>query len=602
MAAIKPLRLDTSGQAQAQTGEFIDIPNGGTGAITAPAARTALGLAISTNIQAWNAGLDAVAVLSAAAGTGFLTQTAVNTFAERTFAGSTRVSVTNPGGVAGNPTWDLTAYTDSGAGTFLKLTRDSQGLLSGTAAVTAADISGLINSTYLRTDGSASAMSAGFLTLFQDPTLPMHASTKQYVDNTAQGLKPKPTARAATTAALSPANTYANGASGVGATLTATGVGILTVDGVSTVLNDLVLVKNEATAANNGLYKVTTAGTAGVAYILTRVAEMDQAAEFTGAFIPVDNEGTLNKNSLWLNNFTSAFTVGATAVTFTQLNGATDLIAGNGITISGNTLSAALAARLAFSGGLIDLASGVATPGIYTKVTVDTYGNVTLGATATPSDVGAQPSSAELTALAALATTGLVARTATGTYVPRTIAVSGGIAGTNLDGVAGAPSLTLQTGVVTPGTYQSVTVDGTGRVTSGTTASSTFTSDNFTNGEVSAIAIGRAVYSSAADQVKLANANALGTKDVVGLVGAVSIASSAAGSIVADGFMAATTAQWDAVTGQSGGLTFGARYYLSNATAGGLTTTQPSSGYVAPVGIAMSTTKMRINIGTTILN
>jgi hypothetical protein len=121
-------------------------------------------------------------------------------------------------------------------------------------------------------------------------------------------------------------------------------------------------------------------------------------------------------------------------------------------------------------------------------------------------------------------------------------------------------------------------------------------SDSFTNGEVSSIAIGRAVYCSAAGSVRLANANAAGTTVVVGLVAASSIASSASGAIANAGFLTATTSEWDAVTGQTGGLTFGATYYLDNATAGKITSTAPGSGYIVAVGVAMSTTKLAIQI------
>lgn len=189
--------------------------------------------------------------------------------------------------------------------------------------------------------------SGGSLTIasgatFQSSTTPSAASdvvTKGYVDSLAQGTPMKPTARVATTGALSPTNTYSNGASGVGATLTATGNGILTVDGVNTVLNDIILVKDEASGLKNGVYQVTTQGTAGVPYVLTRVVGMDISTEFAGGVVPVESEGTTNKNSLWLCNNTSAPTVGTTSITFTQLNGATDLIQGTGITISGNTIS-----------------------------------------------------------------------------------------------------------------------------------------------------------------------------------------------------------------------------------------------------------------------
>ncbi|MCI4436884.1 MAG: hypothetical protein JHC33_08780, partial [Ignisphaera sp.] len=234
-------------------------------------------------------------------------------------------------------------YTTSGTGTVL--------LLQSTPAITTPTINtgGTLASGTLGVSSGATVNIASGASLtvqsgatFTSATTPTNATdvvNKQYVDTIAQGMTQKPTARVATAAALSPTNTYANGTAGVGATLTATGVGILTVDGVSTVLNDIILVKNEAAPANNGLYQVTTAGTAGVAYVLTRLPGMDSASEFSGAFIPVESEGTANKNSLWLCNNVTAPTVGTTAITFVQLNGATDLIQGTGLTISGNTIS-----------------------------------------------------------------------------------------------------------------------------------------------------------------------------------------------------------------------------------------------------------------------
>ena len=165
-------------------------------------------------------------------------------------------------------------------------------------------------------------------------------ATVSYVDATVQGLQVKPTADAATTAPL-PANTYANGVNGVGATLTATANGALTVDGVTVVTGDLVLVMNEGAGANNGLYVVTATGNAGSPYILTRQVDMDVAADFAGAFIPVGNEGTVNANTLWLANPGPSVVVGTTVIPFTQLNSATSLSAGTGITVSGDTISIA---------------------------------------------------------------------------------------------------------------------------------------------------------------------------------------------------------------------------------------------------------------------
>lgn len=176
------------------------------------------------------------------------------------------------------------------------------------------------------------------VTSLATPTTATDATTKGYVDALAQGLKQKPTATAATTAAL-PACTYANGTSGVGATLTGNANGALTVDSYAVQAGDRVLVKDQSSGAQNGLYTVTQAGSGGTPFILTRAAEMDTTAEFSGGFIPVEDAGTVNANSLWLCTNTADPTVGTTAIVFSQLNSATTLVAGTGITVSGTTIA-----------------------------------------------------------------------------------------------------------------------------------------------------------------------------------------------------------------------------------------------------------------------
>lgn len=126
---------------------------------------------------------------------------------------------------------------------------------------------------------------------------------------------------------------------------------------------------------------------------------------------------------------------------------------------------------------------------------------------------------------------------------------------------------------------------------------------SLTDGESTSIAIGQAVYISAADTVKKALADASGTKDVIGLVAQASINASSSGIIKTSGVLSASTTQWDAVTGGSGGLTPNSRYYLDSSTAGKLTATAPTTAgqYVCPVGLAISTTEMKIDILQTIL-
>ncbi len=118
------------------------------------------------------------------------------------------------------------------------------------------------------------------------------------------------------------------------------------------------------------------------------------------------------------------------------------------------------------------------------------------------------------------------------------------------------------------------------------------------NENAGSIVIGMPVYSSSAGQVDKAQANAVGTVEVIGLVSETSIATAASGFIQTDGVLTATTGEWDTVAGTTGGLTAGAIYYLSKDTAGNLTETAPTtaSEFVLRVGKALSTTEMEISI------
>ena len=121
---------------------------------------------------------------------------------------------------------------------------------------------------------------------------------------------------------------------------------------------------------------------------------------------------------------------------------------------------------------------------------------------------------------------------------------------------------------------------------------------SLTNNNAGSIVIGMPVYSADANDVDKAQANAVGTVEVIGLVQDTSIATAASGFIQTDGVLTATTTEWDAVAGTTGGLTAGAIYFLSAATAGNLTETAPTTAgqFVLRVGKALSTTEMEISI------
>lgn len=108
------------------------------------------------------------------------------------------------------------------------------------------------------------------------------------------------------------------------------------------------------------------------------------------------------------------------------------------------------------------------------------------------------------------------------------------------------------------------------------------------------------VYQTAvANEVAAAKADALATAKVIAVL-AEAIADAGTGAALSDGRIAGTTAEWDAVTGQTGGLTPGAKYYLSATTAGHYSTSSPTAdGHVVqPVFTAKSTTEAEVSIGT----
>ena len=122
----------------------------------------------------------------------------------------------------------------------------------------------------------------------------------------------KDSVRLATDAALA-ANTRA------GNTLTADANGAMaTIDGVAGVVGDDVLVKDEVTGANNGIYVIDSLGSAGTPWVLTRRADFDNDAEVTGGSMVPVNEGTANGDTNWQLTTNDPITVNTTALTFTR--------------------------------------------------------------------------------------------------------------------------------------------------------------------------------------------------------------------------------------------------------------------------------------------
>lgn len=179
----------------------------------------------------------------------------------------------------------------------------------------------------------------------KDPTAAQSLATKNYVDTVAQGLAVKAQVRVATTGAL-PTYAYANGVLGVGATLTKTApfAALPAQDGITLVVGDRILVKNE-TGGNqpyNGVYIVTALGSGLVPWILTRAPDDDTAADQVAAYVFVA-EGTVNNTAGFVQTTGEPITMGVTNLVWTQFTGAAEITAGAGLSKSGNTLSIATA-------------------------------------------------------------------------------------------------------------------------------------------------------------------------------------------------------------------------------------------------------------------
>ena len=161
-------------------------------------------------------------------------------------------------------------------------------------------------------------------------------ANKAYVDQVAQGLDTKPSCRLGTTVNL--AATYSNGTAGVGATLTASSNGALSLDGSTPSVADRILVKNQTDASQNGIYTVTTVGAGGTPFVLTRATPEDQPSELSGGAFVFVEEGSLNANNGYVFTHTGAPTFGTTDLDVAQFSGAGQITAGAGLTKDGNTI------------------------------------------------------------------------------------------------------------------------------------------------------------------------------------------------------------------------------------------------------------------------
>ena len=312
------------------------------------------------------------------------------------------------------------------------------------------------------------------VTVTQDPVSALQLATKQYVDAVAQGLDAKASVRNGSTTAYTA--TYSNGTAGVGATLTNAGTLVaFSADGVTNSVGDRVLIKNQASALQNGIYTVTTAGSGAVAWVLTRATDMDTWAEVPNSFVFVE-DGTTLADTGWVCTSNAGGTMGTTAINWVQFSGAGTYTAGTGLTLTGTQFSIT---NTAVTAGSYGSATQVGT------FTVNAQGQLTLAGNTTVT-----PAVGSITGLGTGVATALAVAVGTaGAFV-----VNGGALGTPTSG-----TVTNLTGTA------SININGTVGATTATTGA--FTTISASGVITSTVATGTAPFT-VASTTQVANLNA----------------------------------------------------------------------------------------------
>ena len=231
-------------------------------------------------------------------------------------------------------------------------------------------------------DGAVS-LNSQKITNLADPTADADAANKGYVDGVAQGLDVKDSVKATTTANITLSGTQ-------------------TIDGVALSADDRVLVKNQNTASENGLYLCKASS-------WTRTDDLATGADAAGAFVFVE-QGTVNaENGFVCTSNKGSAVVGTNNLTFAQFSGAGQIIAGDGLDKSGNTLSLDLKSN----GGLVfestELALKLDASSITGTLAVSDGGTGATSASAARTNLGlvigtdVEPHSDKLTELATMA-------------------------------------------------------------------------------------------------------------------------------------------------------------------------------------------------------
>ena len=237
-----------------------------------------------------------------------------------------------------------------GAGIAEALTvSESNGTVTLTLNVADTDSAGLLPATFWQMLNDATSDATASKLVKRDaqgnakvatPTDAAHIATKGYVDAARQGLDVKQSVRVATTAAINLSSDLNNGG---------------TIDGVTLVTGDRVLVKNQSTALENGIYVATASGAASRSSDANGTADTGELKSGTFTFV---EEGTVNSDKGFVVSTNGTITVDTTGIAWTQFSGAGSFTSGDGLSQDGNTIHVNVTAnRTAIVADAIDIAS-----------------------------------------------------------------------------------------------------------------------------------------------------------------------------------------------------------------------------------------------------
>jgi len=263
-----------------------------------------------------------------------------------------------------------------------------------TNQVVASASTGAVTLSLPQSIATTSSPTFSMITISGTTTNATDVATKAYVDSIKSGFNLHTAAEAASTTDLTTLGTwgtvtYANGTSGVGATLTPANNGTFVLDNYTPDQYDRVLIKNQTTATQNGIYIVTATGSGSSKWTLTRASDYDNSV--AGEIQPGDlvyiavnpSEYTItpvNNNTSWVMNnqgtgTNQSIVIGTDSITFAQFSGPGTVTGGTGITVSGNTVSITAINPTS--------TTDTSTKGIVSGLTVNTQGQVTAQTTTT---------------------------------------------------------------------------------------------------------------------------------------------------------------------------------------------------------------------------